>query len=565
MIPYIIGAILVIITLLIIGLILRKRIYDAVDRHERWKMDIMNRNTASELAKIKGLNLAGETQEKFESWKEQWEVILTKELPGVEELLFEAEDAADRYRFPTANKIVHKIEKYLNTIEDEITQMLDELDDLLLSEESSRKEIENLKPLAVKLHKQLVDNRDDYGKAQTRFIEEINLVQEKFLTYDELAEFGNYIKAKTLVDEITLELEVLKDKIKKYPKVLDLCTNHLPQELKDLAAGITDMENDGYYVDHLGFKENIEKYRERLKDAKESLENGALPEIEIVVAEMAEQIKEMYDELEEEAIAKNYIDNHISSYQDEHASLEVSFSETQEEVDILRKSYYFDEKEMEKYLQMEKSITSFQKELVEVVEKNDENESSYSELQNEIQSGFERIEKLQEKHNEFKNKIRSLRKEELDAREKLSNLNHQVKNQKRKLSKNNLPGVPDFIWSSLNESTKKNTHVLNALEKQPLDMSEVQQALAESDISIKETDDQIDVMLDQVYLTEQVIQYANRYRSRDPILAAKLSEAERLFRSYEYELSLEHAAEAIEDVEPGALKVIEGNQASLLS
>lgn len=565
MIPYIIGTILVIITLLIIGLILRKRIYDAVDRHERWKMDIMNRNTAAELAKVKGLNLSGETQEKFESWKEQWEVIVTKELPNVEEWLFEAEDAADRYRFPTANKIVHKIEKSLNAIEVEIAQMLDELDDLLKSEESSREQIENLKPLTVKLRKQLIDNRDEYGKAQARFIEEIELEEEKFLKYDELVELGNYIEAKTLVDELNLELEVLGEQIKKYPKVLGLCTKHLPTELRELEAGIKDMESNGYYVDDLGFKEDIEKYRVRLKDAEESLANGALSEIEIVVTEMDEQIKEMYDELEEEAVAKNYIDNQISSYQDKHETLETSFSKTEEEVDILRKSYYFDDPDMDKYLQMKKSITSFQKELVEVLEKIDENESSYSELRDEIKTGFDRIEELEEKHAEFKMKIRSLRKEELDAREKLSDINLRVKNLNRKLIKSNLPGVPEFIWNSIDEATKKMTHVLKTLENEPLDMSEVKQALAESEVTVNDTEEQIDVILDQAYLTEQVIQYANRYRSRDPILSAKLSEAERLFRSYEYELSLEHAAKAIEDVEPGALKVIEANQVATLS
>src|SRR5690625_3384426 len=123
MIPYIIGIILLIITLLIIGLILRKRVYDAVDRQEMWKMDIMNRNTAAELARIKGLNLSGETQEKFESWKERWEFIVAKELPDVSDYLYEAEDAADRYRFPSAKKMVQTVDHTLNAIEKDIEKI----------------------------------------------------------------------------------------------------------------------------------------------------------------------------------------------------------------------------------------------------------------------------------------------------------------------------------------------------------------------------------------------------------------------------------------------------------
>ncbi|MDY0396982.1 septation ring formation regulator EzrA [Virgibacillus halophilus] len=56
---YIVGAILLIITLLIIGLILRKKIYDEVDRQDEWKLDIMNRNVAAEISRIKKVEFIG--------------------------------------------------------------------------------------------------------------------------------------------------------------------------------------------------------------------------------------------------------------------------------------------------------------------------------------------------------------------------------------------------------------------------------------------------------------------------------------------------------------------------
>lgn len=171
---YIIGIVLVIITLIIVGLILRKRIYDVVDRQESWKMDIMNRNIASELSRIKNLNLSGETQEKFESWKGHWEYIVTKQLPDIEEYLFDAEEAADRYRFPTAKKTLRKVEQTLQSIEKDIEQMLLELDELMKSEETSRKEIEGLEPEIKSLRKKLSQTRYQYGKAEARFDVELD-------------------------------------------------------------------------------------------------------------------------------------------------------------------------------------------------------------------------------------------------------------------------------------------------------------------------------------------------------------------------------------------------------
>src|SRR5690625_34874 len=126
---YIIGVILFIIALIIVGLILRKRVYDVVDRYEAWKMDIMGRNIAGELSRIKELNLSGETQAKFESWKERWDQIVTKELPDIEEHLFDAEEAADRYRFTKAKKTLNETEKVLLSIEADIEKILKEVDD----------------------------------------------------------------------------------------------------------------------------------------------------------------------------------------------------------------------------------------------------------------------------------------------------------------------------------------------------------------------------------------------------------------------------------------------------
>src|SRR5690625_7166797 len=91
----------------------------------------------------------------------------------------------------------------------------------------------------------------------------------------------------------------------------------------------------------------------------------------------------------------------------------------------------------------------------------------------------------------------------------------------------------------MEEASNKCKQVLSVIEKQPLDMNKVQHTLEEAKTAVDYLIEQTDMMLDQAYLTEQVIQYANRYRSKVPALAAELSEAENLFRQYDYELALE--------------------------
>ena len=563
MIPYIIGVILLIITLLIVGLILRKRIYDTVDRQEMWKMDIMNRNTAAELARIKGLNLSGETQEKFEAWKERWEFIVAKELPEVSDYLYEAEDAADRYRFSSAKKIVQKVDDTLNSIEKDIEKMLDELNELLESEESSRKDIEKIQPKISQIKQNIVQNRHQYGKADSRFIQLADELEGRLATYHELVETGNYIEAKKFVDQIKEDVVHLEEQIDEFPELFKVCAHQLPGELDELTSGLKQMNEEGYRTDALGFETEIKGYQQRLVDCIQSLEKGNFSEVRTIITEINDRLKEIYEDLEEEAIAKNYIEAKVPDYQQALNKLAETFEGTKLEVEALRKNYYFEDEDMEKYLTLEKSITQSKKQLDELAKDVDDTTKSHQSLRTQLETGFAQLEELDQKYREFLDRIHNLRKDELDAKEKISKMNTQVNDLHRKLRKSNLPGIPNFIWSLMETTSNNNHKVLKALEKQPLDIAEVQHLLLEAESTIEQVVEEVDIMLDQAYLTEQVIQYANRYRSRYPFLAAKLSESERLFRSYEYELALEEAAQAIEEIEPGALKRIEANQEAM--
>ncbi|WP_026906478.1 septation ring formation regulator EzrA [Paucisalibacillus globulus] len=556
----IIGIILLVIVLIIISLIMRKRIYDFVDRLESWKLDIMNRNVSAQLTKIKALNLSGETQDRFESWKERWERILSNELPDTEEYLFDAEEAADKFRFSTAKKILRKTEQALQTIEKDIERILTELDDLVESEESSRKEVENIQPSIKNLRKTIAQNRFQYGKAEVRFEVEIDELNELLGDYHDLVDSGNYTEAKELVDSLKLRLEQLQVEIDEFPEIYRACKQDIPSQIDDLYAGIKEMKEEGFRIEHLGFEKELQGYQQRLLDCVKALEKGQATEAKTLRSEIEERIQEMYQLLEKEAIAKSYMESQANSYQNSIKEVAASFEETKSEVETLKQTYYFDDQDMEKYLTLEKSITQLQKVYDEIEFGLEDEKTPHSELRTILETGFSQLGDLVEKHHDFKVSVYNLRKDEIEAKEKLTNIRDQINDINRRLKKSNIPGVPQFIWNSMDEALEKCNQVLTALEKNPLDISEVQQSLSTAKTSVDLLIEQTDVMLDQANLTEQVIQYANRYRSKYPLLAAKLLEAETLFRNFDYEVALEQAARALEEVEPGALKRIEENQ-----
>ncbi|MDY0396981.1 septation ring formation regulator EzrA [Virgibacillus halophilus] len=102
------------------------------------------------------MNLSGETQDKFEDWKQQWENIITKKMADIEENLLEAEEAADRYRFSKAKKVLRNTDERLSSIEKEIENILNELEQLMETEKSSREDAEQAAPGIHALKKETV-------------------------------------------------------------------------------------------------------------------------------------------------------------------------------------------------------------------------------------------------------------------------------------------------------------------------------------------------------------------------------------------------------------------------
>lgn len=123
--------------LFVLGYLIKKKYFKEMDRLEAWKIDLLNRPILEEMSKVKQLNMTGQTEELFENWRNQWDDIVTVKLPKLEEMLFDAEEYIDRYRFNKAKTVQRTINDTLQETENQITKILEELHELVGSEEKT--------------------------------------------------------------------------------------------------------------------------------------------------------------------------------------------------------------------------------------------------------------------------------------------------------------------------------------------------------------------------------------------------------------------------------------------
>jgi len=128
---------------------------------------------------------------------------------------------------------------------------------------------------------------------------------------------------------------------------------------------------------------------------------------------------------------------------------------------------------------------------------------------------------------------------------------------KRLVQISNLPGMPVSSLEQIQKAQESMQIVYLELEKKPLKMGKVSILLEKASTAVNECYNDTKFMIEQGYFVEKVIQYGNRYRSKNVQIASAMDKSEQLFREFQYNEALEEAAASIESVEPGAINKLQ--------
>ncbi|RXI98562.1 septation ring formation regulator EzrA [Anaerobacillus alkaliphilus] len=557
MLQYFIYAILiVIITIIIYGAVSRKRVYKEVDRLEGWKIKIMNKPVTDEIAKIKGLNMSGETEKKFESWRNEWDEILTLKLPDIEERLFDVEEAANKYRFVKAKNMSENIARELKDIEESIQSMLDDVNLLINSEEDNRKQIDDIRKHFKDVKKYYKQNLNILGTTAYAFEQRLELIDQSFLKYEAATKEGNYFEAREILLMMKEEIDIEKWKMDEVPKILVQIETEIPSQLDEIFQGIREMDEDGYVIEHFSFKQDLQEMKNHLHKLLPLLEEGNIEDAANAVHDIYKEIDTVYETLEQEVLAKQYVTYELPEVREELEQLRKGFYDLKADVETIKLSYRIPEEEIKTHLKLEKQIKElvYKLSVIEDVVANDKQSNLaikvlLEEFKAELNSRKEILDECVETLN-------SLRSDEIKANETLTELRAKVRQAQRLIKKSNIPGLPEHVLIKLDEAQISLQLANSKLETIPLVMNDVNEAMEQALDTVNDVYDVISKTIEMALTAERVIQYGNRFRSNNTFVHVELLRAEEIFRLYQYEEALEIALNVIEDLEPQVLEKI---------
>lgn len=550
-------AIIVLIILTTIAFLFRRKHIQEISRLEKEKLQIQHKPILEEMTKVKQLNMTGETEEKFERWRNDWAEVMDVHMPKIDSLLFDVEDMVDRFRFRKATETEKEIQEKIRFCDQKMNEILKELNELVGSEEKNRIEIEKLKEQHRAARKTVLAHQHSFGMTARPLEKELESFNPKFQEYDELTANGNYLLAREIVISLAAQGERVFRLIHETPSLLTELQNKIPASLRELKMGTMEMEEQSYFLQHLELPKQLSAIEEEIEELLEKMAELQIEVVQQRTMEINDRIDSFYDALEHEVNAKHYVDEHYEYVAERLLEMTRQARETSAEATYVQQSYRLDEKEAQIPQQSLKKLNVLEKRFEVLTTRLESQGSAYSSLWEELQSISEELEEIAEEQEGFTNRMKNLRIDENNVRTKLNELSRKLQHADRLLHRGNIPGIPDEMEARLEEADEQIYIVKQSLQEVPLNMQLVDSYLGNAAKVVQDVTEKVEELLENVMLIEWIIQYGNRYRASNPEMHARLLEAEESFRQFRYAKALEEAATAVEEVEPGAMKRIE--------
>ena len=554
---YIIIPVILLLILAIVGFMMRRKHTTIIAKLENEKSQIQNNPINEEISKVKSLNMNGETEEMFERWRNSWDEVIDVHMTKVDSLLFDAEDQINRLRFNKATLIEREIEDYIKKCEQDKDKILEELNELIGSEEKNRIEIEQLKEYYRSARKTLLAHQHSFGVALPALEKKLEVFVQKFEEFDVLTSEGNYLQAREIVIGLNQESQQTFEYINDVPTILTELQVKLPGAVQELRSGQHEMEEQSYYLQHLELTEELNKFEEEFVTLKKELAELNLNVVKPRVTDINEEIDHFYDLLEKEVIAKNYVDQNCDRLLSSITNVISSTRLVSDEATFVQQSYRLNEKDAEIPKAALKQLEALQRRYDLLAMRVREEKSAYSSLQEELLEISDELEQIHEEQGHLSNTMKKLRIDENKARTQVESLKKALQETDRLLNKANIPGIPEEMDARLDEAAEHIYLVMQSLQEVPLNMGTVHNNLNAATLCVEDVKAKSHELIENVMLIERIIQYGNRHRATNPKLNSRLKEAEESFNQFRYSKALEEAGTAVEEMEPGALKRIQ--------
>ena len=542
--------------LLVVGygtaVLMRKRNEALLQNLEERKEALYNLPVNDEVEEVKNMHLIGQSQIAFREWNQKWVDLSLNSFADIENNLFEAEGYNNSFRFIKAKHAIGNIESQIDLIEEDIKMIRAALEDLKEQESKNSGRVLHALDLFEKLQTQVAENADSYGQALAEIEKQLENIQSEFSQFVTLNSSGDPVEAAEILDKAEDHILALTHIVEKVPAIVEELTVKLPDQLEDLESGHRKLLESGYNFIETDIESRFQQLHASLKRNEANISALELDNAEYENEQAQEEINALYEIFTREIEAHKVVEKLIKNLPSYLAHTKENNQQLQKEIERLSQTFLLSDTETSHVKELQAELSAQEDVVLSAVEDSSETKQAYSVVQEELEAIQERLKEIEDEQISLGEALAEIEKDDANARQKVNIYANKLHTIKRYMEKRNLPGIPDSFLEIFFSTSNNIEELVKELEATRVNIESVNRWLEILGNDMEQLEEETYRIVQDATLTEQLLQYSNRYRSFDDNVQAAFNKSLYVFEhDYDYAQSLEIISKALDLVEPG--------------
>ncbi|MBJ6745512.1 septation ring formation regulator EzrA [Streptococcus sp. 121] len=537
----------------IVAILLRKRNDTLLAKLEERKTELFNLPVNEDMERVKNMHLIGQSQVNFREWHQKWMDISLNSFAAIETDLFEAEAYNNSFRFIKTNQTIGSVESQLNLVSEDVQAIRQAVLELEQQEAENSGRVLHALDLFEKLQENIDKNESHYGQALPEIRTQMEQIEAEFSRFVKLNSSGDPVEAAEVLDKTENYIIALTQIVDGVPALVEQLEKDLPDHLDDLETGYRKLLEEDYHFEETDIEARFQQLHSRLQKNGSNLKALELDNTKFENELIQEEIEGLYAIFTKEMDAKKEVDKLVHSLPNYLRHTQTNNQNLLDEAERLSVNYIVKESGIRQMHELQGELIALEKLVMSRVDESQQaDEIPFSQVLEELEDSRERLEKIEDVQMELGDSLAQIEKDDSAARQKVSIAVNKLHTIKRYMEKRKLPGIPQSFLSLFFTASHNAEDLLNELDQERVDVESVNRLLEILNQDMAELEAETYTIVGNATLTEQLLQYSNRYRSFDDTIQTAFQDALSIFEEeFDYQASFQRISEALETVEPG--------------
>lgn len=548
----VVAIILLVIVAYLFGVVIRKRNDAQIASLEEKKQELFDLPVNEEIERVKALHLIGQSQTSFREWNQKWVDLSLNSFSDIENHIFEAESYNDTFNFIRAQHEIKSIQSQLTVVEEDIKAIREALAGLADQEEKNSSQVTYALDLYEKLQNEVASDTDSYGTAMPEITKQMDHIQSEFSQFVTLNSSGDPVEAAAVLEraeEHTIALGQITEKI---PEINRQLTDHFPGQLEDLSSGYSRLLEEDYHFGDHNIESGFQSIRETITETTNDVAALDIEKAQASCEDIQERINSFYELFESEIAAHKEVVKASQRLPKYLEHVKNNNAQLTNELNRLSQRYILSDNIGNKLGVYSAKLSDMEAELLPMLDQMPEQEKPFSEWQSDLEQAMTKVSDMEDGQFKLFAELKGVEKGEADARQKLDNYINRLHMIKRFMEKRNLPGIPQDFLSQFFTASSQLEMLRDELSRGRVDMDTVNKMTEVSTSAMTSLEETTYQIVQDAVLTEQLLQYSNRYRSFDQNVQEAYEQTLKFFQvDFNYKAAFNEISYALEIVEPG--------------